>query len=83
MAKFKVRNQDVDGSSAWEYKKRENAVKKFESMLGYSMANAIDEVFWARKDEGLEMPKAETIKRISSVGHFGNRVSFMEVEGAM
>ena len=69
---IKVFLRDVDGSSTKRYKTVARAVRKFESMVGYSIFNAIDEQYWSLEVK----PKlADLVKAggtVHAVGTYGN-----------
>jgi hypothetical protein len=74
--KFTVTTRDVDGGTRRTYTTREGARKRFESMVGYSVDNAIAEQFYARAEAGQALPTWEEVKGLRAVSMFGTVVSF-------
>lgn len=72
--RFVVTTRDVDGSTRRAYKSRKGAAARFESMVGYSMANAIDEHYHA--SEPAARPTPDTVARLQAVSMFGTAVFF-------
>ncbi len=76
---YRVTTQDVDCSTRRTYKTRAAAIKRFEEMLGYSMASAIEEAYHAHT----EKPTPDTVKAVRGVSPFGTVVTFRrEDQGA-
>lgn len=72
---FKVSTQDVDGSDSKKYKTLEGAKQRFESMVGYSLENAIREFCYEREERGEPMPVfPDQITFVRAVSNFGTVV---------
>lgn len=76
---YKVSNRDVDGSSARYYATLDKAVARFEEMVGYKVDNAIGEAYYMLADAGKPLPKIESLRCLSAVAMFGNKVTFEAV----
>lgn len=73
---YKVSTRDVDGSSSRKFKTRAAAIKRFESMVGYTMQQVIDERCYMMADD--QKPTPDTVHRLSGVSMFGTVVTFVE-----
>ena len=78
MSGFLVVTRDVDGGSRKAYKTRKAALARFETMLGYTVENAIDEALYDTPPAS--RPTRETVKRLAGVSMYGTRVAFAEIE---
>lgn len=82
--RYIVKTQDVDGSSRREFVRRDRAIERFESMLGYPIATALAEQFWQRKDNGEPVPTLDDVfahcGTISGVSNYGTKVSISAVQ---
>lgn len=80
MSKFVVRTWDVDGMSTKRFASRKGALARFESMLGLTVEQAIDECFHMRAPA--DRPTRETVQFVEYVSMYGTRVAFREEGGA-
>lgn len=81
MKTYFVQTQDVDGKPpARKYAKLENALNRFVEMYGYTIDVAIEEHYYAIRQAGGELPRADEIKRLRGVSMFGTVVTFWVVE---
>lgn len=79
MAQYAVKTRDVDCSTSRKFKSLEGARKRFESMVGYSAENAIEEQFYERTERGEALPKFDEVKRLRAVSMFGTVVVFEKI----
>ena len=77
---YKVKTQDVDGSSTKKYASLKGAVKRFEEMVGYSVDAAIAEQFFEVVNAGNPPPKIEDISRLYAVSNYGTAVTLFRVD---
>lgn len=71
-----IKTRDVDGSSSKRFKSVKGAVKRFEEMLGYSVASAIVEHF---HDNPKPPAGAEQVAYLRGVSMFGTVVTWEAV----
>jgi hypothetical protein len=79
-ALYFVQTRDVDGSTLRKFRTLDGAVKRFESMSGLKVADAIAEQFYAREQAGQALPAIEDVQRLRAVSMFGTVVSFEKRE---
>ncbi|MBL0394332.1 hypothetical protein JJ685_24545 [Ramlibacter monticola] len=75
---YTVKTRDLGGSTSRNYKTRKAAIARFEEMLGYSMAAAIEEAFYTLPAD--QQPTPDTVKRVQGVSHHGTAVIFVANE---
>jgi hypothetical protein len=69
---YTVTIRDTDGSTKRTYKTKGAALKRFEEMLGYPIANAVEEMFTEEPDN---YPDWTAMPYVRGVSNFGCVVS--------
>jgi hypothetical protein len=72
---YSVITRDVDGKSTRRFTTLAAAVKRFEIMCGYSVADAIVETYYPNK--GISLPELETLNRLNMVSDHGCAVTLI------
>jgi len=72
---YTVTTQDVDGTSTRNYKTAAKALKRFEEMLGYPIANAIwDQCYTEEREESGNYPHWTMLNYVRGVSNYGTVV---------
>ena len=78
---YTVKTQDVDGASERTYKTAAAALKRFEEMLGYPIANAIWDMYYSEeRDAANDYPHWTTLRYVRAVSNYGCVVSIKRLD---
>lgn len=72
---YSVATRDVDGWTSRVYLTRERALRRFESMVGYTVEQVIDETYYNCNHR----PTRENVEKLRGVSQFGTVVYFNEI----
>ena len=80
---YLVKTHDTDGTTQRTYKSAATALKRFESMLGYPIANAIWDMHYSEAREAAnDFPHWETLTYVRGVSNFGCVVSIRRLDAS-